>query len=1036
VAATSDGIYNVVLSQRGKEISFKSIALKAGQPAFVALTAPRSLDGVVAATVYDSKAKPLAERLLFRQPDRRLNVRVTADRTDYVPGDSVTLRVATTDDAGQPVGAVVGLTVTDSSILEMIEKRAQTARLPVMVLFESDVKNLSDAHVYLDEKNPRATLATDLLLGTQGWRRFATIDPSKFVVVNGDKGRRALAIRLRPNLQTLTASLEMQYRALGHEFDTISGLPMYMINTVRDGLSVTDGFSPGGVGSNTILNPDMIAEIRLILSPVDAEAGRAVGVLLAEERIVGLPLVGNDPLAFITTLPGYRDTGAYDTFNRVYVPLNAIRQYANTRRPNWTEGSRVDFTETVYWNAGIKTDASTGVATASFTLSDSVTSFSVLADGFAEDGRLGSSVSSVESVRPFYIEPKMPLQVTSGDVIRLPVGVINGMSRALNGAEVTLKAKDGLRVTFPNDFNAALGAKERARRLVQIDVAGNFSGAADLTFEGKAGPYSDTVSRKLDVQSRGYPYEAFKGGVLESKGGSSSFEFTLPAETIPGSVVSSVAIYPSPLANMTQALQALIREPYGCFEQTSSTSYPMVMAQQYFLTHSGVDPAIIERAKGFLDSAYKRLIGFGSRSGGYEWFGGDPGHEALTAYGLMQFTDMAMVRDVDKAMLQRTRTWLLDRRDGKGGFARDERSHGSGFGSAPTNTANAYITWAMVESGEKVLSREIAAVKSLANSTEDSYIVALAANILHATGDRAGARQLMDKLSRAQDSAGNVKNVLTSITRSGGESLAIEATSLAALAWMREPAYAGNVERAMRWIAESNKDGRFASTQATVLALRAIVAYDTARARPKAPGRVVLTVDGKPIGAPIVFTAETQGIITLPEFGRELAPGKHTVALRMEDGSDMPFSISVKYNTDHPDNDARAQVGIQVALKNTETREGAITEAMVGIVNKSSEAIPTPVAIVGIPGGLEVRHDQLKELVKSGRIDAYEVMGREVILYWRYLKANDQFDFPLSLVAAVPGTYTGPASRAYLYYTSEHKNWAAGMKVTIMPASN
>jgi hypothetical protein len=69
------------------------------------------------------------------------------------------------------------------------------------------------------------------------------------------------------------------YRAnpLGHEYDTVGGLPMYMINTVRDGLSVTDGFFPGGVGSTTIMNPDMISEIRLILSPVDAEAGRGNG---------------------------------------------------------------------------------------------------------------------------------------------------------------------------------------------------------------------------------------------------------------------------------------------------------------------------------------------------------------------------------------------------------------------------------------------------------------------------------------------------------------------------------------------------------------------------------------------------------------------------------------------------------------------------------------------------------------------------------------------------------------------------------------
>ena len=75
----------------------------------------------------------------------------------------------------------------------------------------------------------------------------------------------------------------------------------------------------------------------------------------------------------------------------------------------------------------------------------------------------------------------------------------------------------------------------------------------------------------------------------------------------------------------------------------------------------------------------------------------------------------------------------------------------------------------------------------------------------------------------------------------------------------------------------------------------------------------------------------------------------------------------------------------------------------------------------------------MKELVKAGRIAAYEVLGREVVLYWRELKADQKVDVPLSLVAAVPGTYTGPASRAYLYYTDEFKCWAEPLKVTIEP---
>jgi hypothetical protein len=192
-------------------------------------------------------------------------------------------------------------------------------------------------------------------------------------------------------------------------------------------------------------------------------------------------------------------------------------------------------------------------------------------------------------------------------------------------------------------------------------------------------------------------------------------------------------------------------------------------------------------------------------------------------------------------------------------------------------------------------------------------------------------------------------------------------------------------------------------------------------------------VDGKAVGSPMAFTADSKGAIVLPEFASELGPGKHSVVIKMEEGSSMPFSTSVKHYSTLPDSSEQAQVGIQVVLKDRQIQEGGVTEAVVSIANKSDQVIPTPVAIVGIPGGLEVRHDQLKELVKSGRIDAYEVIGREVILYWRFLKANARFDLPLSVVAAVPGSYVGPASRAYLYYTDEYKNWTPGLSVNIAP---
>ena len=66
---------------------------------------------------------------------------------------------------------------------------------------------------------------------------------------------------------------------LGSAGDTIGGLGMNTVNTTRDGLSINDGrYDAQTWGRNamstTVLNPDLVGEIRLILSPVDAELGR------------------------------------------------------------------------------------------------------------------------------------------------------------------------------------------------------------------------------------------------------------------------------------------------------------------------------------------------------------------------------------------------------------------------------------------------------------------------------------------------------------------------------------------------------------------------------------------------------------------------------------------------------------------------------------------------------------------------------------------------------------------------------------------
>src|SRR5678816_4771394 len=58
---------------------------------------------------------------------------------------------------------------------------------------------------------------------------------------------------------------------------TFAGISTSMVNTVRDGLSVQEGRYANGIFATTLVNPDMVGEFRVILTPVDAELGRGNG---------------------------------------------------------------------------------------------------------------------------------------------------------------------------------------------------------------------------------------------------------------------------------------------------------------------------------------------------------------------------------------------------------------------------------------------------------------------------------------------------------------------------------------------------------------------------------------------------------------------------------------------------------------------------------------------------------------------------------------------------------------------------------------
>ena len=81
-----------------------------------------------------------------------------------------------------------------------------------------------------------------------------------------------------------TGNGEAGQSAFGREAETLAGISAQDTPVLRDGIIVNDLRYPTGINANTVVNPDMVGEVRLIVTPVDAELGRGNGVVQITTR--------------------------------------------------------------------------------------------------------------------------------------------------------------------------------------------------------------------------------------------------------------------------------------------------------------------------------------------------------------------------------------------------------------------------------------------------------------------------------------------------------------------------------------------------------------------------------------------------------------------------------------------------------------------------------------------------------------------------------------------------------------------------------
>jgi hypothetical protein len=736
-----------------------------------------------------------------------------------------------------------------------------------------------------------------------------------------------------------------------------------------------------------------------------------------------------------------------------------VREYKFTKDPN--AKVRDDFTETVYWHPVLVLPES-GRIDVNFQLSDSVARYQVLVAGHTLDGRIGATTTHIEARKPFTVDPKTPIEITAGDRIDVPVRVVNDSD--VRRAVTFSVAADGLK---PADAAARL---TDGKLQDWLDLAANAKGRKVFSFrptktEGNVGftvvgtsdpvEAADTITRTFRVVPEGFPAAGAASDLLEQK---AIATIELPKDVVKGSLKVRLNVYPTTLADLQAGLDGLLREPCGCFEQTSTSNYPNLLILDYLKSSDQAKPELAQRAKDLLDRGYSKLVSFECPKSdtndkrGFEWFGqADQQHQALTAYGLLQFKDLAKVHKVDPELIKRTQQYLLAQRDGQGGFKRNARAIDS-FGRAPDHITNAYIVWALVESDPDDkegmdLSKELAALKKQAtdhaDGKDDPYFLALVANaLLHrpAAGGREAAVAVLGRIAEKHLKEGCVEGAKTSITMSGGRDLQIETTALAVLGWLRcgEPTkFVLPVKAATKWLGQQRGGyGGFGSTQSTILALKALIEHTKAARKPAEAGEFTLVVNGKKFSKS--FTAKDAEVITLEIENAEevLKPGRNEAEVSITTKQAYPFSLAWSCNTLTPLSSAKCAVEVATKLDRQAAAEGETVRLNVSLTNKLKEGHGMTVAVVGLPGGCRLPAD-LKELTKlreDGTISYFEVRGRELVLYWRSLKPEQAIDLSVGLICEVPGAYRGPASRGYLYYNADHKHWVEPLALTITPS--
>ena len=757
---------------------------------------------------------------------------------------------------------------------------------------------------------------------------------------------------------------------------------------------------------NTTINPNDINSITVLK---DAAATAIYGSRAANGVIiVNSGKNSSSKISFDITPESY--------FAIQAVPYGKLISYAPSRAFAYPEykttntSYRYDYRESLYWNPVVETDKN-GKAKVEFYNSDASSTFRIMTEGIAASGLAGRDETTYAAQSLISIDAKIPQYLTRTDQMIIPVVLKN------NSSETRKMTMD---VIVPNhvklmhsDSLITLKPLESGRLFVKIQTDEIVD--SHIQFSIRSGDFRETMILPFKVEEKGFPHQF---SIINNK--TEDIKINIP-EYINGSLFSSYYVFENAALQMFDNLEQLKKEPYGCFEQLSSTVYPNIFILDYLKSGRKIDTSTENLVIKNMKKGFQKMLSYKNKDGGFGYFNSEESDVAVSAFALLEFTDLKKYVNPDAKLIQGLSSFILSKKIGNGLFEVRKEYELKKEYSEYFWARNMYVVYALSRLGFKnEIEDSFKVMMKKALATKDSYQLALLAN----AAAHLGKQKEYDDLMKILDQQYETKNVKCDITFTGswwGRSAEAETLSLYIMALQKD----GNLNQLK--IAEAadqliNFNGYygFGSTQATTLAVQALSDFLSENEKLYGTEKPVIKIN----------QAQTSTMMSLSSAFKS---GENTISVHYPTQKGLPYKLEYQYHTLQAPESKDIPLIMETKLKSGISKVGETNRLTVTVKNKINGQLPMTIAKIGIPAGLTLQNALLKDLIDKKQISYYEIFDNYLVLYWEHFKAEETKTINLDLKVEFAGTYTGKSSNIYLYYMPEAKYWNQGITASIEP---